>query len=165
MGVGLGGIVLDFLPGPPLAWLGLLIYSIGTSFATITFGSIFFSVLLILLIYLLDHYGYKLGLRSKKGSYRLYGFEKEDEATQPINSQFAVFGAIIGGVAGMIWFDLFGLAVGSLLGAFIIEFIHDRSDSHPYKKVWAALVDVFAETLIKMIIIISMAIHLTARAF
>jgi uncharacterized protein YqgC (DUF456 family) len=105
---GIFGSFLPFLPGPPLAWAGLLMlhFSSYASFST-TFLVITAIVTLILAVldYLLPIWAAKRSGGTKWGQ------------------RGAIAGMLIGLLAGPL-----GLILGPLIGAFAGELLHDSSD-------------------------------------
>jgi hypothetical protein len=105
---GLVGSILPFLPGPPLGWLGLLtihftVYeTYSTTFLAVTFGVM---VVITLLDYLIPIWGTKKFGGSRAG----------------------VWGSTIGLVVGL-FFGPVGIIAGPFVGAFLGEFIVNRSE-------------------------------------
>lgn len=105
---GLVGSILPFLPGPPLGWLGLLtihftVYeTYSTTFLAVTFGVM---VVITLLDYLIPIWGTKKFGGSRAG----------------------VWGSTIGLVVGL-FFGPIGIIAGPFVGAFLGEFIVNRSE-------------------------------------
>jgi uncharacterized protein YqgC (DUF456 family) len=111
---GIAGSVLPFLPGPPLAWLGLLLLHFSkaedysTSFLIIT---AIVTAAITALDYLLPIWSAKRSGGTKYGQ------------------RGATVGMILGLVGGPI-----GIIIGPLIGAFIGELVHDSSDFNKAKK-------------------------------
>ena len=63
--VGLVGVVLPILPGIPLSWLGLFIYTIGTGFDRISITTVAIFFILMVLTLVLDFGGQVILFRSK----------------------------------------------------------------------------------------------------
>lgn len=59
--VGLAGIFLPFIPGVPLAWLGLFIFAIGTGFERISIATTVIFFVVMLLTFAIDFFAPMLG--------------------------------------------------------------------------------------------------------
>ena len=113
--VGIIGSIAPGLPGPPLSWVGLLLIFLwgggtdgGGNPMTLRFLLIWLAVTIVITIvdYVVPAYFTKLTGGSKAGGW----------------------GAIIGLFAGLVYPPI-GMILGSLLGAFIAEFVFARKDT------------------------------------
>ena len=112
--LGLIGSFLPFLPGPPLAWGGLLVLNF-TDAVEFTTSFLVITAIVTLIISLLD---YLLPIWTAKRS----GGTKWGQ-------RGATAGMIIGIFAGPL-----GIIIGPLIGAFAGELIHDSSDMPKARK-------------------------------
>lgn len=138
--VGLIGCIVPFLPGPPLAFVALLLLELtglsrfGTDFL-ILWGSITAAVTVI--DYWLPVYGTK----------KLGG------------SRHGVRGATIGLIAGIFIFPPIGLIIGPFLGAYIGEITAGRKSATALRSAFGSFVGLIAGTLMKLAITLVMAYH------
>jgi len=102
---GLAGIILPFIPGVPLVWLGLFIYALATGFNTISIPVVVVFFILMALTLVLDWTGPLIGLKKYKAS------------------RWAVAGSFLGLVLGLIFFNIWGVIIGPIVGAFLGELL------------------------------------------
>lgn len=150
--IGIVGSIAPGLPGPPLSWLGMLIIYIwgsGSNAAgepmSTTFLLIWLGVVIIISIldYLVPGYFTKLTGGSKYGSW----------------------GAIAGLFIGMIYPPV-GMIFGSLLGAFVAEFLFAGKDAGAsLKSAFGAFMGFLAGTGIKLICSGVMLFYIIIYAF
>ena len=150
--IGIVGSIAPGLPGPPLSWLGMLIIYIwgsGSNAAgepmSTTFLLIWLGVVIIISIldYLVPAYFTKLTGGSKYGSW----------------------GAIAGLFIGMIYPPV-GMIFGSLLGAFVAEFLFAGKDAGAsLKSAFGAFMGFLAGTGIKLICSGVMLFYIIIYAF
>jgi len=150
--IGIVGSIAPGLPGPPLSWLGMLIIYIwgsGSNAAgepmSTTFLLIWLGVVIVISIldYLVPGYFTKLTGGSKYGSW----------------------GAIAGLFIGMIYPPV-GMIFGSLLGAFVAEFLFAGKDAGAsLKSAFGAFMGFLAGTGIKLICSGVMLFYIIIYAF
>jgi uncharacterized protein YqgC (DUF456 family) len=138
MVVGLAGVFLPFLPGVPLAWLGLFIYALGTGFDKISILTVVVFFILMLLTLLLDFVAPMLGA----GKYRA--------------SKYGIIGTFLGFTVGIIAFGFWGIILGPFVGAFLGELIAKRPPKQALKSALGAFLGFVAGTLFKTIYILIM---------
>lgn len=137
--IGLLGIILPFLPGIPVAWLGLFIYAIGTGWERISVTVIIVFAVLTALSLLFDLIAPILGAKKYKAS------------------KWGILGTSIGLIAGVLIFNVWGIILGPLLGALIGELIAGKPTDQAFKSALGALVGFIFGSLIKIILILVMA--------
>ena len=142
MAVGILGCLLPLLPGPPLAFVALLIQQLRTDqpftpkFLWI-WGIV--TVVVTALDYIIPVYGT-----------RKYG-----------GSSYGVWGCTIGLIAG-IWMGPLGIIVGPFLGAFIGELLARNNSENALKAAWGSFVGFLFGTLLKLIACLVMAWYLVS---
>jgi len=136
--VGLLGVILPFLPGIPVAWLGLFIYAIGTGWERISVTTIIVFAVLTVLALLLDYIAPLLGAKKYKAS------------------KGGIIGASIGLFLGIIIFQLWGVILGPLLGALIGELVAGKPADHAFKSALGTLGGFLFGTLLKVVLIFVM---------
>ncbi|MFA5628673.1 MAG: DUF456 domain-containing protein [Dehalococcoidales bacterium] len=137
--VGLVGVIVPFLPGVPLAWLGFFIYAIGTDWerisvtVTVVFGVIMLFALLV------DFIAPLLGAKKYKAG------------------KWGIIGASVGLFVGIIIFQMWGIILGPLLGALVGEIIAGKSAGHAFKVALGTFVGFVFGSLMKIVLILVMA--------
>lgn len=147
MAIGLIGVVLPFLPGVPIAWLGLFIYAWATGFQKISLTEILVFLVLAAIAILLDFVAPLLGAKKYQAS------------------KYSICGAVLGLVIGIIWFGFLGIIVGPLIGAFLGELITKREFKKGFKSALGILLGSIIGSLIKIIIVLIMMGFFIASLF
>ncbi|SRR6056297_723211 len=106
--MGLIGALLPVLPGPPLAFLGIIALHL-TTFVQYGTNFLIITGILAVVITLLDYVVPSWGTKRFGGS------------------QMGVRGAMIGTFVGIFIFPPFGIILGPFMGAFIAEMIHENN--------------------------------------
>src|SRR3989344_9138701 len=136
--IGTLGAILPFLPGLPVAWVGLLIYSIWGR-ADI-WGLIVFGVLIGLTI-IVDIFAPAIAAKGRKAS------------------KLGVMGAIIGGLIGIFALGPIGILLGPFVGAFIGEMMNAATTDHALKVAIASMFGLVIGSAFKLIVGVSMFIY------
>jgi uncharacterized protein YqgC (DUF456 family) len=137
--IGLLGVILPFVPGIPVAWLGLFIYAIGTDWERISITTIIVFAALTVFALLLDYIAPLLGAKKYKAS------------------KWGIIGASIGLFLGIIIFQMWGIILGPLLGALLGELIAGRPADQAFKSALGTLVGFLFGSLMKVVLILVMA--------
>jgi uncharacterized protein YqgC (DUF456 family) len=137
--VGLVGVVMPYLPGIPVAWLGLFIYAIGTDWERISVTTIIVFAAITVFALLLDFIAPLLGAKKYKAS------------------KWGIIGASIGLFLGIIIFQMWGIIIGPLLGAFIGELIAKKPAGQAFKSALGTFVGFIFGSLMKIVLILVMA--------
>src|SRR5882757_1669686 len=128
---GLAGSLLPLLPGPPVAYIGLLIQQLRTDKPfTSNFLLIWAGIIVIILIldYLVPIWGTK-----KFGG-----------------TKYGVWGCTLGFILAF-WMGSWGVIIGPFIGAFAGEMIANRDSKQAFKAAFGAFVGFLFSTLIKII--------------
>ena len=136
---GLVGVIMPYLPGITLAWLGLFIYAIGTDWERLSVTTIVVFAVLTVLALLMDYIAPLLGAKKHKAS------------------KWGMIGASIGLFLGIIIFQMWGIIVGPLLGALIGELLSGKSAGEAFKISLGTLVGFLFGSLMKIVLILVMA--------
>jgi uncharacterized protein len=129
---GLAGSLLPILPGPPIAWFGLLIQQLRTEppfsakFLWIWAGIV---VITVVLDYLIPVWGTK-----KFGG-----------------TKYGVWGCTIGFIAAF-WMGPIGVIVGPFLGAFIGELIGGQTTKRSWRAAIGSFAGFIAGSLLKLVV-------------
>lgn len=137
--VGLVGVVMPYLPGIPVAWLGLFIYAIGTGWERISVTTIIVFAAITVFALLLDFIAPLLGAKKYKAS------------------KWGIIGASIGLLLGIIIFQVWGIIVGPLLGALVGELISGKPAEQAFKSALGTFVGFIFGSLMKIVLILVMA--------
>lgn len=144
--VGLLGVILPFLPGVPIAWVGLFIYAYFTEFNEISLTLVLVFLGLALLSMLIDFILPLLGAKTFNAS--RYGF----------------LGACLGLVFG-ISVGPFGLIVFPLIGAFLGELVAGKDSDKAFRSALGTFLGNLGGALIKITIILIMLGFFIASLF
>ena len=142
--IGTLGAILPFLPGLPVAWVGLLIYSIWGR-ADI-WGLIVFGVLIGLTI-IVDIFAPAIAAKGRKAS------------------RLGVMGAIIGGLIGIFALGPIGILLCPFVGAFIGEMMNAANTEHALRVATAAMFGLVIGSAFKLIVGSAMFIYFLIRLF
>ena len=131
--LGLIGCIVPGLPGPGLAWLGLLLTTLSKAIPdNWTLIGISFAIVIILTV--LDYVIPAIGTKRFGGS------------------KYGTFGAIIGVLAGIFSLIPVGIIVGAFVGAFIGELIKNNDAGIALKAAFGALTGFLISTGIQLIV-------------
>ncbi len=136
--VGFAGVILPFLPGVPLAWLGLFIFASATHFASIPLITVLIFLGLAIMTLILDLVTPSLGAKKYQAS------------------KGGVTGALLGSFLGIIFFGLPGIIIGPLVGALLGELMAKRTLEQAAQSAWGAFLGFLAGTLVKAVLILIM---------
>ncbi|MBL0740111.1 DUF456 domain-containing protein [Chryseolinea lacunae] len=138
--VGLAGCVLPFLPGPPLAFLGLLIQQLNTN---PPFSAKFLWIMggITVAITVLDYF------------VPIYGAKKFG------GGKWGMWGCTIGLLVGL-WFGPIGIIAGPFVGAFIGELLANNNSKQAFKSALGSFVGFLFGTLLKLVVCLVMAWYL-----
>jgi uncharacterized protein len=129
---GIAGCILPFVPGPPLAYISLLLLQF-TSKKPFTEEFLIIWGLATLAVVLADYYIPIWGTKKFGGT------------------KAGVWGATIGLVIGMFFFPPIGIIVGPFLGAFVGELINNSQDSNKaFRSALGSFIGFIAGTVMKL---------------
>lgn len=128
--IGIIGCFVPILPGPPLAYISLILLQIGPASP---FSMKFMLIMagFVIAVTILDYFIPALGARKWGGS------------------RFGIIGVLVGVVLGFFIFPPFGLIIFPLLGAFVGEVLHGSDSSHAFKAALGTFVGLLLGTLLK----------------
>lgn len=128
--VGLAGCILPMLPGPPLAWLGMLLLHF-TDRVDFSVTELVVSALVVIATLVLDYFTPMIGAKKFGGG------------------KYGNRGCVIGTIVGMFFLPL-GLILGPFLGAVIGELIAGKPFRTALKAGFGSFVGFLFGTLIKL---------------
>jgi len=132
MTIGLFGTIVPALPGIPLIYTSFLLYGFISEWKYYGVGAIIVWGIVTGILIFFDLYIGSLGAQKYGGS------------------KFGIFGAFVGGIAGVIFFSFPGLIAGPFIGAVAGELIAGRTRDEAFKAGWGTLVGFLAGSLCKM---------------
>lgn len=143
---GIAGSVLPVLPGPPIAYGGLLVvqFFTGINFSLtslILYAA--FTLLIVVVDYVIPAYWVKKSGGTKWGSN----------------------GSIIGMLVGVFFFPPLGMLVGTFLGAVIGEVLAGKDNTAAFKSGIATFFGFLAGTFLKICFCLVILIHLIIKLF
>ncbi|WP_294629338.1 DUF456 domain-containing protein [uncultured Bacteroides sp.] len=130
--VGLVGCIVPMLPGPPVAYIGLLILHF-TDKVEYTVSQLTVWLLLVVVLQVLDYFTPMLGSKYSGGS------------------KWGNRGCIVGTLAGLLFLP-WGILVGPFLGALIGELLGNKEFSQALKSGFGSLVGFMLGTLMKLLL-------------
>lgn len=136
---GFVGSVLPFLPGPPLALVGLIIYGYSTGFQTVSITAIIIFAVLVILSFALDIFAPALGAKGYKASKR------------------GTIGAVVGAILGAAFFGPLGAVLGPFVGGFAGEYFKAPDAQKAFHTAWGALIGFVLGTVTKLVLVLAMA--------
>lgn len=128
---GLAGCFLPVIPGPPLAYLALLLLQL-LEIPPFTINFLIVWALIVLAIMLLDYY------------IPIYGTKRFG------GTKYGTWGCMLGLLAGM-WLGPIGIIVGPMLGAFIGELVNGANSTLAFRAALGSFIGFLAGTLLKVI--------------
>lgn len=145
--VGLLGSFLPILPGPPLSFVGLLLYAYAKGFSEVgTTPLIIFAVLTILSI-ILDFFAPVIASKRNKPS------------------RIGTTGVIAGSILGIFLGGPFGILIGALAGGFLGEYLATRDANASFKITVNVLVGFLVGTLFRLAVSLAIAIYFVILLF
>jgi uncharacterized protein YqgC (DUF456 family) len=136
--VGFLGIVLPFIPGVPLIWLGIFIYAIFTGFESISILAVVVFFILMALTLVLDFAGPLFGLKRYKAS------------------GWSMAGSLFGFIIGVIFFNIWGAILGPIIGAFAAEILVKKDIRKGSRAAFGAFIGTILGAIIKLVIALVM---------
>lgn len=130
--VGLIGCVVPFIPGPPVAYLGLLLVHL-TDMVQYSYAQLFIWLAVVVVVQVLDYVVPTIGSKYSGGS------------------RWGMTGCLIGTIIGLFFLPL-GIILGPFLGAFLGELIGGRRAASAVKSGFGALVGFLVGVVLKFVV-------------
>lgn len=130
--LGLVGSVLPVLPGPPVSFVGLLLFALVCNFSpplTPTLIMIMMSITIVVTV--VDYFIPLIGAKK-------YG-----------TSKWGIYGSIGGMIVGA-FFSPFGILLGALVGAVVVEWMVSRKEKQALKAGWGIFIGSLLGTILKL---------------
>ena len=144
---GLLGVFLPFLPGVPLAWLGLFIYAYTTSFRTISVTALIIFLGLTLCTGVFDMIAPFLGAKKHHAS------------------RYGMWGAFAGMLFGILVAGPFGFILGPFAGAFVGETASGKPPALALRAAIGVFLGVLVSSIVRFAVIISMIVFFIFSVF
>ena len=145
--VGLVGTILPFIPGVPIAWLGLFIFAIGTSFKRISVITIIIFFIVTLLTFAFDLFASIMVARNFKAS------------------ELGIWGGRLGSFLGNVTLGYPGMIIGPFLGTILGELMDKKQPGQALKIAFGTILGIIAGVLLKIIVVLTMLGFLIASWF
>ena len=130
---GVAGCILPVLPGPPVAWLGLLLLHF-TDRVQFTPAQLILWFSIVIIIQILDYFTPALGARYSGGT------------------AWGNRGCVVGTVAGIFFLPPWGILIGPFVGAVAGELLSGRLFSEALKAGFGAFLGFLAGFLLKLFV-------------
>ncbi len=144
--VGFLGSILPVLPGPPIAYVGILLQQLREEPPFSTFWLVAWGAI-VLIITILDYWFPVYGTKVFGGS------------------KYGAWGSMIGLIIGMLFLGPFGVIIGPFLGAYIGEIIKGYPQGKALKAAFGSFLGFLAGTFVKIITIIGLLVYLIISVF
>ena len=139
--VGVIGCIFPAIPGPPLSYAALILLQFAKEEPVFSKSFLVKFAILTIVVSLGDYFLPLLGAKK-------YG-----------TSKYGIWGAIIGMIAGIIFFPPFGMILGIFIGAIVGELIAGKENSMALKAGLATFIGSMTAVLIKLSLSVVMAFY------
>lgn len=130
--LGLAGSILPVLPGPPLSFIGLLLFALVCNFSPpLTPTLIIVMMSITIVVTGVDYFIPLIGAKK-------YG-----------TSKWGIYGSIGGMIVGA-FFPPFGILLGALIGAVLVEWMVSRKEKQALKAGWGIFIGSLLGTILKL---------------
>ena len=133
MVTGLAGVVLPFLPGIPLVWIGLFIFASATGFKLISLATVLIFLVLTIALTALDFLAPMIGAKKYQAS------------------KWGILGSFLGAIIGIFTLGIWGIILGPFLGALTGELIAGKGKNQAFKSALGAFLGFILGTLVRLI--------------
>ena len=135
---GFVGVLIPFLPGIPLIYAAYLVWGIASGWRDYGATTMILLGLVTLLSYAVDYFASAVGAKK-------YGA-----------SPMGVWGSIVGGLLGFVFFNVPGLILGPFAGAIIGEMLVGKTHRQAWLAGWGAFIGFLAGSVFKIALAILM---------
>lgn len=132
------GVILPFLPGVPVAWLGMLLFAYATDFTGITWRALFIFLALTIFTIIIDVAAPMIGAKKYQAS------------------RYGVIGSFLGILLGVLFLGPIGIIIGPFLGTFLGELWSGKFQEEAMRSAFGAVVGFLAGSAIKLSLILVM---------
>jgi len=132
---GATGIILPFLPGVPISWLGMLLFGYATDFNIVTGKILIIFFIFTIFTMLLDGLAPLIGAKKYK------------------TSSYGLMGAIIGLFLGLAVAGPVGVILGPFLGVFIAEVLTGKMENEAMESAKGTIIGALVGSAIKLAVV------------
>lgn len=132
------GVIIPFLPGVPMAWVGMLLFAYATQFSEITWTALLVFLGFTLLTIAIDVAAPLLGARTYRASW------------------YGIGGALLGLPIGTILMGPLGVLVGPFLGAMAGEMWHGKTSEEAMRAARGTIIGYVIGNAIKLAVVVVM---------
>jgi uncharacterized protein len=129
------GVILPFMPGVPMAWLGMLIFAYATNFVAITWKALLVFLGFVLLTIALDMIAPIVGAKKYNAS------------------RYGVIGSFIGVILGVAFLGPIGIVIGPLFGTFLGELFGGKESEETFQSAKGTAIGFLAGSAVKLALI------------
>lgn len=129
---GLAGAVLPILPGTLLAWLGIVVHKLMLGPASVSWTFVIVGLGVVILSYAADALFTWWGARRFGATWK------------------GALGAVIGGIVGMLFFNLPGIILGPIIGAVAVEWVNLRNHRQALRAGWGTFIGGVVSMIVKL---------------
>ena len=147
MFVGLLGSILPIVPGPPLIWLGALVYGWATNFQIVGWGTLTLLGIIGIIAATSDVWMSSLGNKTSG------------------ESLLTTLTSLIGGIIGLIVLNLPGMLIGSIIGILLPNWRRLREQGYVFNISWRVVKNWLLGSLIQTTLGVIMIIIFLVRVF
>jgi uncharacterized protein YqgC (DUF456 family) len=130
--LGIAGCVLPLLPGPPLSFIGLLLLALLKHFAPPLTPTLIILMAVITIAVTLGDYLIPLWGAKRYGT-----------------SKWGIWGSVAGMAIGLL-FSPFGMLLGALIGAVVVEWLVQKDKQKALKAGWGVIIGSLLGTVLKL---------------
>lgn len=138
--LGIISTMLPILPGPVIVFTGIVIHKLWMGPLSVTWQFVGVALAVTVLAQLLDTLGTWWGAKYYGATWK------------------GALGAILGGIAGAIFFSLPGLILGPVVGAILFELLNNRPGNEAMRAGWGTIIGGLLAFAVKLFLAVSMAI-------
>ena len=131
--IGLLGCVIPMIPGPPIAYAGILLLHV-TDKVQYSTSQLLVWLLIVVVVQVLDYFTPIVGSKYSGGT------------------KWGSWGCLIGSIIGIVFFSPWGIIIGPFGGAVIGELLGDRTTKDALKSGIGALVGFLLGTVLKVVV-------------
>ena len=133
LAIGLVGCLLPIIPGPPIAYISLVLLHL-TDKASFSMKQLTICLLLVIILQIVDYIIPTLGVKKMGGG------------------KWGNWGCLFGTLIGVIFFSPWGIIIGPFVGAFLGEALSGKSSHHAFKAGFGAFIGFLFGTILKLIL-------------